>query len=98
MTSSLYMLDTDTCIFLMRGESPTLAARVQAVPLERQVMSAMTSPVILIIAAANIDADEQELPRRQRRWSSASPYLAAIWTGSPLSIGWRAGGVFCVGR
>lgn len=36
------MLDTDTCIFLMRGEMPALAARVQSVPLERQVMSAMT--------------------------------------------------------
>lgn len=36
------MLDTDTCIFLMRGELPALAARVQSVPLERQVMSAMT--------------------------------------------------------
>ncbi len=42
MTATVYMLDTDTCIFLMRGESPTLAARVQSVPLEQQVMSAMT--------------------------------------------------------
>ena len=36
------MLDTDTCIFLMRGESPALAARVQSVPLQQQVMSAVT--------------------------------------------------------
>jgi tRNA(fMet)-specific endonuclease VapC len=36
------MLDTDTCIFLMRGATPQLAARVQSVPIERQVMSAMT--------------------------------------------------------
>ena len=36
------MLDTDTCIFLMRGESPALAARVQLVPLQQQVMSAVT--------------------------------------------------------
>jgi tRNA(fMet)-specific endonuclease VapC len=36
------MLDTDTCIFLMRGESPALAAKVQAVPLQQQVMSAVT--------------------------------------------------------
>jgi tRNA(fMet)-specific endonuclease VapC len=42
LTAALYMLDTDTCIFLMRGELPVLAARVQSVPLERQVMSAMT--------------------------------------------------------
>lgn len=38
----LYMLDTDICIFLMRGESPALAAKVQSVPLERQVMSVVT--------------------------------------------------------
>ena len=36
------MLNTDTCIFLMRGESPALAARVQSVPLQQQVMSAVT--------------------------------------------------------
>ena len=36
------MLDTDTCIFLIRGESPVLAARVQSVPLQNQVMSAVT--------------------------------------------------------
>lgn len=36
------MLDTDTCIFLMRGESPALAAKVQSVPLQQQVMSAVT--------------------------------------------------------
>lgn len=38
----LFMLDTDTCIFLMRGESPLLESRVQATPLRLQVMSAMT--------------------------------------------------------
>lgn len=42
MTATIYMLDTDTCIFLMRGESPVLAARVQSVPLQQQVMSAVT--------------------------------------------------------
>jgi tRNA(fMet)-specific endonuclease VapC len=36
------MLDTDTCIFLMRRESPALESRVQSVSLEHQVMSAMT--------------------------------------------------------
>ena len=36
------MLDTDTCIFLMRGDSPALAAKVQSVPLQQQVMSAVT--------------------------------------------------------
>ena len=42
MTAQLFMLDTDTCIFLMRGDSPTLAAKVQSVPLQQQVMSAVT--------------------------------------------------------
>ena len=42
MTGRLFMLDTDTCIFLMRGDSPALAAKVQSVPLQQQVMSAVT--------------------------------------------------------
>ena len=42
MTAAIYMLDTDTCIFLMRGESPALAARAQSAPLQNQVMSAVT--------------------------------------------------------
>ena len=36
------MLDTDTCIFLMRGESQRLEAMVQSVPLQQQVTSAVT--------------------------------------------------------
>lgn len=42
MTPPLYMLDTDTCIFLMRGDAPALAAKVQSVPLQQQVMSVAT--------------------------------------------------------
>ena len=42
MTAAVYMLDTDSCIFLMRNDSATLAARVQAVPLQQQVMSVVT--------------------------------------------------------
>jgi tRNA(fMet)-specific endonuclease VapC len=42
LTVTIYMLDTDTCIFLMRRESPALAAKVQSVPLQQQVMSAVT--------------------------------------------------------
>ncbi len=42
MTATIYMLDTDTCIYLMRGESPALAARAQSIPLVQQVMSAVT--------------------------------------------------------
>lgn len=42
MNAPLYMLDTDTCIFLMRGASPALAANIQQVPLAQQVMSVVT--------------------------------------------------------
>ena len=42
MTDQLFMLDTDTCIFLMRGESQRLEAKVQSVPLAQQLMSAVT--------------------------------------------------------
>lgn len=42
MTEQLFMLDMDMCIFLMRGESQTLADKVQSVPLQQQVMSAVT--------------------------------------------------------
>lgn len=37
-----YLLDTDTCIFLMRREVPALERRLQAVPLEQQAMSVVT--------------------------------------------------------
>ena len=36
------MLNTDTCIFLMRGESEKLESKVQSVPLQQQLMSAVT--------------------------------------------------------
>ena len=39
---SLFMLDTDTCIFLMRRASQKLETKVQSVPLQNQVMSALT--------------------------------------------------------
>ena len=42
MTDPLFMLDTDTCIFLMRGESEKLKSKVQAIPLQQQVISAVT--------------------------------------------------------
>lgn len=42
MTHPLYMLDTDTCIFLMRGDSSALADKVQSIDLQQQVMSVVT--------------------------------------------------------
>jgi len=49
LTAALYMLDTDICIFLMRGDSQTLAARVQSVPLQQQDMSAGGAPLTCTI-------------------------------------------------
>ena len=40
--SSLYMLDTDICAFILRRASPTLLDRIQMTPLHRQVMSVVT--------------------------------------------------------
>jgi tRNA(fMet)-specific endonuclease VapC len=42
LTTPVYMLDTDTCIFLMRDASTALVAKLQTVPLQQQVMSAVT--------------------------------------------------------
>ena len=36
------MLDTDTCAFVLRRSSATLLERIQAVPLQQQVMSVVT--------------------------------------------------------
>ena len=45
--TSLYMLDTDTCAFILRRSSQALLNRIQAVPLERQVMSMVTLAELL---------------------------------------------------
>jgi tRNA(fMet)-specific endonuclease VapC len=45
--TALYMLDTDTCIFLARRSSPDLEARIQSVPLQQQAMSVITYAELL---------------------------------------------------
>jgi tRNA(fMet)-specific endonuclease VapC len=42
LTEPIYLIDTDTCIYLMRKASAALAEKVQTVPLRRQVISAVT--------------------------------------------------------
>lgn len=44
---SLYMLDTDTCAFILRRSSPTLLARIQDVPLQQQAASVITLAELL---------------------------------------------------
>ena len=45
--TSLYMLDTDTCAFILRRSSQALLNRIQVVPLERQVVSTVTLAELL---------------------------------------------------
>ena len=45
--SGVYMLDTDTCAFILRRSSQELLDRIQTVPLEHQVMSMVTLAELL---------------------------------------------------
>ena len=45
--SSLYMLDTDTCAFILRRSSPSLLERIQAVPIRQQAVSVITVAELL---------------------------------------------------
>lgn len=45
--SDLYMLDTDTCAFVLRRTSDTLLERIQAVLVVQQVMSVVTYAELL---------------------------------------------------
>ena len=44
---STFMLDTDTCAFILRKSSPALMQRIQAVPLQQQCMSVVTLAELL---------------------------------------------------
>jgi tRNA(fMet)-specific endonuclease VapC len=45
--SELYLLDTDTCAFILRRTSPELLRRIQAVPLAQQAISVITEAELL---------------------------------------------------
>jgi tRNA(fMet)-specific endonuclease VapC len=45
--SGLYLLDTDTCAFILRRSSPALLQRIQTVPLRQQAMSMITLAELL---------------------------------------------------
>ena len=40
--TALYLLDTDSCVFILRRTSSALLERIRAVPLEHQAMSVVT--------------------------------------------------------
>ncbi len=43
----LYMLDTDTCVFVLRRASDVLLERIQQVPIEQQMISMVTLAELL---------------------------------------------------
>lgn len=43
----LYMLDTDTCVFVLRRSSEVLLERIQQVPIEQQIISMVTLAELL---------------------------------------------------
>ena len=45
--SRIYMLDTDTCIFILRRSIPALLSRIQSVPLHEQAISVVTLAELL---------------------------------------------------
>ena len=45
--SQIYLLDTDTCAFILRKSSPVLLERIQLVPLQQQSMSVITLAELL---------------------------------------------------
>lgn len=45
--SQIYMLDTDTCAFILRKSSSMLLRQIQSVPLQQQSMSAITLAELL---------------------------------------------------
>ena len=45
--SRIYLLDTDTCIFILRRSIPALLSRIQSVPLHEQAISVVTLAELL---------------------------------------------------
>ncbi len=45
--TGLYMLDTDTCAFILRRSSQALLDRIRTIPLDRQIMSIVTLAELL---------------------------------------------------
>ena len=75
MTLPVYLLDTATCIFLLRGDSPALATRVQEVPLQQQVMSVMTFAELTYGVKASAAAKRKQ---NQAALDSLALYLAVV--------------------
>lgn len=65
---SKYMLDTDTCAFILRKSSPVLLQRIQEVPLHQQCMSVVTLAELLygvqVSSKKKVNRDAVELLTR----------------------------------
>ncbi len=72
---SLFMLDTDTCIFLMRRASQKLETKVQSVPLQNQVMSAVTFAELSYGVQASVAAKRKQ---NQATLDSLALHLAVL--------------------
>ena len=72
---SLFMLDTDTCIFLMRRASQKLETKVQSVPLQNQVMSAVTFAELSCGVQASVAARRKQ---NQATLDSLALHLAVL--------------------
>jgi tRNA(fMet)-specific endonuclease VapC len=73
--ASLFMLDTDTCIFLMRRASQMLETKVQSVPLQNQVMSAVTFAELTYGVQASVAAKRKQ---NQATLDSLALHLAVL--------------------
>lgn len=73
--ASLFMLDTDTCIFLMRRGSQKLETKVQSVPLQNQVMSAVTFAELSYGVQASVAAKRKQ---NQATLDSLALHLAVL--------------------
>jgi tRNA(fMet)-specific endonuclease VapC len=73
--ASLFMLDTDTCIFLMRRASQKLETKVQSVPLQNQVMSAVTFAELSYGVQASVSAKRKQ---NQATLDSLALHLAVL--------------------
>jgi tRNA(fMet)-specific endonuclease VapC len=73
--ASLFMLDTDTCIFLMRRASQKLETKVQSVPLQNQVMSAVTFAELSYGVQASVAAKRKQ---NQATLDSLALHLAVL--------------------
>jgi tRNA(fMet)-specific endonuclease VapC len=75
LIAPVYILDTDTCIFLMRGGHPILEKRVQEVPLQQQVISVMTFAELTYGVKASASAKRKQ---NQVALDNLALYLAIV--------------------